>query len=117
MSRLGRLDPQAGLGLLDRALDADDAFIEIDIFPAQRQRLTAAGAGPEQERHYRPQRAALEVAEQGADLVVGENGDLLFRQRWRADKRRDIGRHDTPGRGVPQHAVQHPMRVADAGRR
>jgi hypothetical protein len=49
MPGLRRLDPQPGLGLFDRALDADGAGFEIDILPAECQRFTASGTSPKEQ--------------------------------------------------------------------
>jgi hypothetical protein len=45
--RLRRLQPEAGLSLLDGSLDAERAPVEIDVAPHQAEQLAASHAGGE----------------------------------------------------------------------
>ena len=97
------------LGLLQRSLDADPPFVEVQVLPPKRPRLAAARSSAKQEGYNRAQCPAFEVAQGRADLLPGQDGNLSIRYGRRTDEGRDILPNDAPGCRSAKSAMQDPM--------
>ena len=116
-SRLWRLQPKAGLGLLDGPLDAKRAAVEIDVAPLEAEQLAAPHAGGEGKLDNRRQGVAGELGAHLRDLLGGEDLDLPLLDLGRPADRRHVARERAVLDGVLQHERQETVGVTDSARR
>src|ERR1700687_4689549 len=92
----------------------DDAALEIDVAPAERQWLAAAHPGCQGERGDRTNRPPTQTFQQILDVV--DNRDFTRRDAQWADERRCVLLHQVPLSGVAECTMQDAMDVSDRTR-
>ena len=97
------------------AADLEDALVEVDVLPTQREQLAAAHAGLEREDEQSFEAVACCSVQEHSGLLDGEGDDLDVCLAWWPDECHDISWNQAPSHGLGEGAVQDGVQVADRG--
>ena len=82
LSRFRLHGAQLTVDALERALDGDDAAVEVDIAPSQREQLTLAHAGAHRDSNQRLERPTTSAVEQLVHLLDRQHRHLELPRLW-----------------------------------